>query len=38
MNKLYAAYNALGGNGIITTIWENINDLPLKQWKELGTY
>lgn len=31
MNKLYGAYHALGGNGTITTIWQKINDLPLKE-------
>lgn len=31
MEKLYAAYHALGGNGTITVVHEKIQELPLKE-------
>ena len=31
MNKLYAAYHALGGNGTITAIYDKIVEMPLKE-------
>ena len=31
MNKLYAAYHALGGNGTITAVHDKIVALPLKE-------
>lgn len=30
MTKLYEAYHALGGNGAVTAIYENIKKLPIK--------
>ena len=31
MNKLYSAYHNLGGNGTITTVYQKILQLPLKE-------
>lgn len=31
MIKLYSAYHSLGGNGTITTVYEKIKKLPLKE-------
>lgn len=31
MAKLYAAYHALGGNGTITTVYNKITALPIKE-------
>ncbi len=31
MNKLYNAYHDLGGNGTITSVFERIKNLPLKE-------
>lgn len=31
MTKLYNAYHTLGGNSIITTIYDKILDLPIKE-------
>ena len=31
MNKLYSAYHSLGGNGTITTVYDKIQELPLKE-------
>ena len=31
MNKLYNAYHSLGGNGTITTIYDKICALPIKE-------
>ena len=30
LNKAYQDYHALGGNGTITKIYEDVSDLPLK--------
>ena len=31
MAKLYAAYHALGGNGTITTVYNKITNMPIKE-------
>lgn len=30
MDEMYKAYHSLGGNGVITTLMEKFNELPVK--------
>ena len=32
--EMYEAYHALGGNGMATRMWEEIQDLPIRKEKE----